>query len=994
MPETIFKKMVAEFHIPTGVDVPSLNYEITNSDGQRETIKVLIVGKPTEPGPILNCSTRLPVGFNKKNIIIGKLMLKKISHENLSLRTSDGQIKSHNYKGKNTLKFVPDDYLHLELPLGSTIGKEIFFPYENTKGSKAQFWKQIESYCQVCMITKSDDNNLMVMCDASARRSKLKCVVGCHVNCMPEKPKDIASLQWFCHEHSIKKSSSPSSVSNESKTYLNYPTQATILQIVLNRNQFKTALKQNADLLKLKVLNSNIVDAGQGLFTQTKLQSNSIVAYMFGFIISKTRYDGLIDGSIEAEDYDEAEFLEDYHNGICRSIDLSPSMSDETDEYIMLVSRQCPAGYINDPRNDRKRIPANCKVHYPNKVTFNGNLIPFDSFPIITTTSVPAKSELYFTYNSYDPSVKQVTKPIYTPLKELKVHHVENNVMFSGTPEDEIKSNFRRFVDNFNPISQSQNNKSHRIVKQLSDCLSQCSQPTVQFSKLQHSRIKEVIDITEDEEIHSIVEDNTVHNTDNNTSISEDKLNNTITRIATIEDTQMGINDTEPVSIDIKSITAVPIIVPMEVDESIPPNEQTIPMDIQIESQESHDSSHHMEELLHDDDQNLRISDDICDDESDDESDDDENYDPDWIDRPSDSSTLNTKRIQISIEKEEEIEEPENNNAETSKSMILRIRSPKQTINLPHYKPNILSFAEIEYIKTKAKEMIQKKLSDKTVDEIVNSRSGALYQKNLPNDYAEVQACCYSPDVRPYLPQNHPFSTFEKFVEHRVNIYTGSGGDGVRRSMLYYMKNRSPDPADSHILKDSEKTHRVVMIDGHRCCESCFRALIGRSRATMFRFKSYNEIGNIVVMDLRKTSQKTNVSITVIDRVLEALLDLINTLGDPVPNNTNDKYTYIEVPFRLRHDLCDHLTIQLKKTVSRSTLSRALERLRDEQKIFISLAKVKRFMKCTICKILQNNKQAAKPEAEREAAQIAKQTHFKQVSDQREFYHKLRDQAK
>ncbi|MDR3582125.1 MAG: hypothetical protein P4L67_02515, partial [Candidatus Pacebacteria bacterium] len=99
---------------------------------------------------------------------------------------------------------------------------------------------------------------------------------------------------------------------------------------------------------------------------------------------------------------EEEEYVEDAKKGIWRSITLACFLSDANTEYVLLVSRQCPAGYINDPKSETGE---NCKCEMPEEAIVGQDLsMQWNQIKILATSDIAAGQELFFAYGGYEPS--------------------------------------------------------------------------------------------------------------------------------------------------------------------------------------------------------------------------------------------------------------------------------------------------------------------------------------------------------------------------------------------------------------------------------------------------------------------------------------------------------------------------------------------------------------------------------------------------------------
>ena len=464
-------------HIPTGVHISQLDYHKVGG----KKVEVLLVGNPLTAGPIVNDGSFLKTKG-----------LKDALHVSLAMLTlAPGQVVSKEpCKSGSELVGVsiPADFIRIAIPkekFKGTISNrtEIFVKYETTKG---EFWKKHETFCDYCLLTDSTADNLIVECDNS------ECPAGRHVQCWGNDrgPKTRAaieqdSLKHYCQMHLPKSqvrsmprqavkdtrqaaAAALSGIISNNFPPSKLPTDALILKNPRDRSQLyivddsshATGLAYNCKSLGVKVEPSGIGEAaGFGLFNSSKktFEPNHVVGWFWGKIISKDRHSSLINDDAEAEGLEEVSFLEEHGLGVSRSLDLSQSCSDVRNEYIMLVSKQCPVGYINDPRPAKKnqRKPtneANCALEWPSSLQMSSaasSSVHWQAFPIRTTAEVPPNKELFWKYN-FDPRTKQSrsARPKlvkFTPRKKDWLEEIMD-VLGRGTPPETVKERQARVL--------------------------------------------------------------------------------------------------------------------------------------------------------------------------------------------------------------------------------------------------------------------------------------------------------------------------------------------------------------------------------------------------------------------------------------------------------------------------------------------------------------------------------------------------------------------
>jgi len=1129
VPGPVYELLMQYCHIPTGVVVSSLQYP--DPDDSKTMIETYIVGDPTMIGAILNDPSRLPQSVNPKtDIIIGNFAQRDgLELEDLpQWKVNSNTLVKPGKKGNGGLKLIPHDYVFVQLQptlKSLKIGKEIFVKYEEKLG---EFWKYRpdDRYCEVCMSKESPNSNLLILCNVmiphpSIKSKSVSCICGCHVNCLPARVKkpqneaEIKLMQWSCRIHINTLSRGSSRIAHKSDgppdVYLNYPTRSAIRQITESRCDAEKGLVKNSVLLNVSVQKSSIDNAGLGLFTTKAVAPGTTVGYFFGLIISRTRYDRILSGRLAPEDEDELEFLEDYKKGICRSLDISQSFSDHINEYIMLVSRQCPAGYINDPRlriGTKARVE-NCQIVYPMEVIHKNCLLPYRAFPVLTKSALKANTELFFTYHGYDPSRKSTlrepvrkvadfysttlfrelqttnNKPKLTFNEKMKQLQDSENTLSVVPPIIESTQPAAVFMPPYSETLHMPSISRAAVLPSLvlQDLVNTKPAPQPSFTRLQNQvsptstaqpvapsdsltnrRIQSYInypskpDVGEPQTQLIYLTKRTASTLENlkvaakqlpKAKHIEKRTSSVLTgwdpaaseilrsasataaspgltspasqpsvkiHIDTARDSacvapeesevvaspQRGPQAVGKPSFKLSSFVPQDCHTPMEIDPPcIPEIKQAVPLPVSQEDSFNDGcnfdaiDAHECDDIADDQTAADAILQDALDEDEIPEGEQDQMSDEDSNSGSEHSEFLGpvTHSTQESIHESAAASAlPAAAVPKRVKRLPVHLRTKTQTAKLPHFSIAPLSPFQEAYVRKKAKEFLKEKPKcEKTEDELMSSR-GALSLVAIPADYAEVLACCYAPDLRLNLPDDHPFSSFEKFMDCRVLIHSGNMMEGGnKQGVMQYLANRTSDPEDA-TREPHERKYRVILLSGHRSCESCFRALHGQCRTTMFTMHDRLKNGVSCVTDFR--TKPDNSSLKIIDLVVHGVKDLIDEMGEPIPNAQNPNRHFQEVPFTQVTELRDKLSKRMNMEVKSSTLRRAVQAYESKFNVHVSLAKIKRFMKCSTCTRLHNDKKAAKTEEEKKARTVVKNNHFRQVGDQRQNYHDQRDLAK
>lgn len=937
MPEPVYEELMRTFHIPTGIYAKKLDYKLGG-----KKIEVILVGIPTAAGPLMNCPSRIPPGCN----ILQGLPKCRTKAEN-TRHFPDG-------------RSVADDFIYIEITkelLGTASSgvTEAMFPYGE------HHWKiseKSEVYCDTCMSTASLDHNPIVEC------GKFHCYAGRHVGCWFTEPRptaaQIPAMTHLCDQHQqlshardLPRAAHYTPESPLGPTYNNFPprkngsfsvTAGSHLQVICD--QACDGLMYNSQSLGLETRRSTLPKGGSGLFTQQGRGAGSTLCYFFGLIISKERMDTLTETG-QCSCSAEQEFLEDHRQGICRSLDLTEHISDSEHEFIMLVSRQCPAGYINDPRSSpasKKLNKENCRIIWPRVSCADDSAFSFLSFAVEATSSVEAGSELFFSYKSYDPSGRRRNKAVPIEIDTPRpVIDTAEFLHFMTPPETLLGGSQSPPPSGTSPAGPHLAEESNHPAG---------SAPRNLMAKLNDSA------------------------------------------------RGMCFKKGPPVN-----------------DEFIPACDENYE-NLQQSQADADETSQMHEELQLDDEEDdaeyqQSINQQIIDNESDEDQDSEDQMDIEDEQSHSSSGAEHQASTMPGSKRIGGAPDQLQHSQPLPSHLQCRIRDDRETRKLPHWKPVVLSQFEIKMITEEATTFVAR-VNQKnhregkkptSLEAILVGGRGICNLKRLPNEFAEVLACCADPEKRKSLPETHPFASLNNFVVARFASHDGT----ARSSVMSMLAHRVEDVDD---LKGDvgRRLHRVISFFGVRICESCFRAFSGLHRNTIFKRLKYLKTGTLAITP--DTSSRP-VASPVTDELVNLLFKLCNDEwadgGVPNPTNKtvdsegNPQYTMLDAPFTQIVALCDDLGLRLygpripgipRKDVCPTTVKRALTVLKKDHKIFLSFAKIKRFMKCTTCQTLDNEKRHSKSEADRAAIAQKRQGHYRQVAEQRGAYSAVRDQAK
>ncbi|MDR3547517.1 MAG: hypothetical protein P4M11_04460, partial [Candidatus Pacebacteria bacterium] len=188
-------------------------------------------------------------------------------------------------------------------------------------------------------------------------------------------------------------------------------------QVFLPRDRSEEALHLNAQKQNVEIKKSGVPNSGRGCFARQNFKPGDVPLQLYGKFVTKERHrylDRLIKTGRKATDLtpEEEEYVEDAKKGIWRSLDCASFLSDAKSEYVLLVSRQCPAGYINDPRSAAGSFKANCRIKWPNAPTVSKDLrMPWNEIGVVITRDITEDQEIFFAYKSYEPSGPKAALP-------------------------------------------------------------------------------------------------------------------------------------------------------------------------------------------------------------------------------------------------------------------------------------------------------------------------------------------------------------------------------------------------------------------------------------------------------------------------------------------------------------------------------------------------------------------------------------------------------
>jgi hypothetical protein len=405
LPERLFEEFAKEFHCPTAVQVPHLDYvdETTGAD-----VKVILLGNPTCIGPNMNSSDRVSPSLH-------------LSKKYLNVEYRRGSKKSCQEGGK--LK-VFDNCIHFSISPKEWLDvnnnkAEILTCYENDCDESKFFVEHSEDkiFCDVCFSLLDEISNPIVCCD------RKDCFQGRHLKCFQGETAitvgDVPQLKHYCADHKMSSSGPTLRVRKTSPPSKDIPrsnlpppfTQSGVnppMGQMYHQESDLVGLYMNCQALHVTTRKSGIEGAGDGLFADKQYEKGDTIGFFFGHIVSNDEYNHKFvneTGDSIFENTFEAEFMKEAQSGLVRCLDVSDSLQDKDNEYKLLVSKQCPVGYINDPgfhlkkAKKRKALDTNCKITFPQEVSVKEDgTFCWKTFPVIATKTIYKGNEFFFNY--------------------------------------------------------------------------------------------------------------------------------------------------------------------------------------------------------------------------------------------------------------------------------------------------------------------------------------------------------------------------------------------------------------------------------------------------------------------------------------------------------------------------------------------------------------------------------------------------------------------
>lgn len=264
--------------------------------------------------------------------------------------------------------------------------------------------------------------------------------------------------------------------------------------------------------------------------------------------------------------------------------------------------------------------------------------------------------------------------------------------------------------------------------------------------------------------------------------------------------------------------------------------------------------------------------------------------------------------------------------------------------------------------------------------------------ESLMKNYSEVKSCCGVPAFMIGAQASHPFSSPVSMLERRIQRCNTPST--LKDYTATHLMNQSISPNGDN---------RQVMLDGRRCCQSCFLASTGSSSRSFRRTnsdlsKGYGSIGQ----DLRSVvSGRRNNLVQLLVHNIMLMIDM--GMGQTLPTSDGGhKYQSIHMPFTTQKAFSTQIVLFMMQfsgvddrplnaeeyekaciVITPNSLRRAIQELRNKHHIAISITKVVKFMRCTSCSRFDNERKELNKTANNahlvQALSLRRRAHIDQV---------------
>ena len=181
----------------------------------------------------------------------------------------------------------------------------------------------------------------------------------------------------------------------------NHPSAAGVLRQTYDLDDANCGLERNCAFLNTVRIPSSLGEhAGHGLAVQRATLPSTLVGYMFGYFITRDQWNIIRAGGPAAtalcgSNTEMQHHVEMAQSGVWWCLETE-MVCDELEEYLLLVSPQCPMGWINDPQdasqiNVEMRAPTAC-------VQSSDGLLDYWLFPLFSTRALRCMEELFLDY--------------------------------------------------------------------------------------------------------------------------------------------------------------------------------------------------------------------------------------------------------------------------------------------------------------------------------------------------------------------------------------------------------------------------------------------------------------------------------------------------------------------------------------------------------------------------------------------------------------------
>ena len=430
IPTSLWAEFDNDFHCPTAVNASNFAYYCPS---KRNWVAATFLGDPRAIGPNINHA-------DAKTNLNGREVLRAV----FTQPPSDDKLLSQLVADAKGHKVILDSKM-ISVTLNRAGHTKIGQHTEVVIDYGSDFFIKPTSarvYCDVCFSRSSTDaNDPLILCDGGR-----KCSTARHRMCFITPPTLLAigGMKHSCSLHSAV-ANSPHLRTNRGKqsadpivpTHCN-PTSSFEDRAIADGNDGQMispsvadGIRFNCDRLALDVRDSTISTAGKGLFTtidrlpKKQRKKGKIIGYFFGEIIAKDAYRALLDDNSLASTEAQKDFCEDWRRGVDRALDITDTISCSNSGYILLVSKQCPMGYMNDASHSGDALvsPTICTFARPTEYELHHGVMDYRTFAVrLPLGRVKAASELFLDYGMSEgewAGVAQRSKnPIQLPLQQ------------------------------------------------------------------------------------------------------------------------------------------------------------------------------------------------------------------------------------------------------------------------------------------------------------------------------------------------------------------------------------------------------------------------------------------------------------------------------------------------------------------------------------------------------------------------------------------------